>query len=80
MNINSNVLSKFRQFYGHFQDKCIYDEETTYIRDKEQKEINHLLVSPTRTPANTFIMRRISFVSGRNTNSPHDKDTFWVSS
>ena len=51
------MLSTFRQFYCHFQDRCIYDKEKTYVRDKERKEIDHLLVSSTRNPTNTSTMR-----------------------
>ena len=57
MDNSSNVLSKFRQFYYHSQDKCIYNKERTYIRDKEKKETNHPLVSLTRNPKGIFIMR-----------------------
>ena len=57
MDSNSNVLSKFRQFYCHSQDKCIYNKERTYIRDQEKKETNHPLVSLTRNPKGISIMR-----------------------
>ena len=31
-----------------------YDKEKTYRRDKERKELNHLLASPARNPTNTL--------------------------
>ena len=41
-----------------------------YRRDEKRKEINQLLVSPTRNPTNTPNKRSVSVMSAHNTNYP----------